>query len=127
MKDSKRKAVEAAGWSVGTADEFLGLTKDESAKVTAAVSSAFAGLHVPDGWTLEELPRQPDYALVTTPPPRRYMATVDLRLRGFRSGCSTSGRLFGEDWNKPRKKYVGRGWKQAVVDDAVAHLAEVLK
>lgn len=85
------------------------------------------GLRVPDGWGLETLARRPDYALITTPPPLRYMATVDFRLRGFRSGLSTSGLLFGEAWNKPRKKYGGRGWRQAVVDDAVAHLREVLR
>lgn len=127
MKESKRKRVEAAGWSVGTADDFLGLSKDEAKKVDAAMPPAVTGVRIPDGWTIEELPRTPDYALITTPPPTRYMATVDFRLRGFRSGYSISGRLFGEEWNKPRKKYVGRGWKQAIVDDAVAHLAEVLK
>ena len=85
-------------------------------------------LVIPEGWTLEPLPRQSDYMLLTTTPsPVRYMATVDFRLRGFRSGYSTSGRLFGEECNKPRKKYSGRGWKQAIVDDAVAHLQEVLR
>ena len=83
-------------------------------------------LQIPDGWMLEPLERLPDHALITTPPPRRYMATVDFRLRGFRSGYSTSSRFVGEEWNKRRKKYGGRGWKQALVDDAVAHLQEVL-
>lgn len=83
-------------------------------------------LRIPEGWTIEPLERRPDYALITTPSPLRYMATVDFRLRGFRSGCSTTGRLFGEEWNKKPKKYVGRGWKQVLVDDAVAHLREVL-
>jgi len=55
------------------------------------------------------------------------MATVDFRLRGFRTGYSTTGRLVGEGWNARRKKYGGRGWRQAVVDDAVAHLREVLR
>ena len=85
------------------------------------------GLRIPEGWTLETLERQPDYALLSTGAPVRYMATVDFRLRGFRSGYSTTGRLFGEEWNKPRKKYGGRGWKQTLVDDAVAHLREVLR
>jgi len=30
MKDSKRKRLEAAGWAVGSADEFLGLSPVES-------------------------------------------------------------------------------------------------
>lgn len=84
------------------------------------------GLRIPKGWTLEPLERLPDYALLSTPSPR-YMATVDFRLRGFRSGYSTSGRLFGDEWNKRRKNYGGRGWKQALVDDAVDHLREVLR
>lgn len=83
-------------------------------------------LRIPDGWTLEPLERLPDHALLSTPSPRRYMATIDFRSRGFRSGYSTTGRLVGDEWNKPRKKYGGRGWKQILVDDAVAHLREVL-
>lgn len=86
-------------------------------------------LRIPDGWTLEPLERQPDppdYVLLSTSEPVRYMATIDFRLRGFRSGYSVSGRLVGEEWNKPRKKYGGRGWRQAIVDDAIAHLREVL-
>jgi len=33
MQESKRKQLEAAGWKIGSADEFLGLTKDESAYI----------------------------------------------------------------------------------------------
>lgn len=33
MQASKRKKLEAAGWKVGSADEFLGLTPDESAYI----------------------------------------------------------------------------------------------
>ena len=84
------------------------------------------GLRIPEGWALESLERLPDYALLSTPPPLRYMATVDFRSRGIRSGYSTTGRCVGEEWNKRRKKYGGRGWRQAIVDDAVAHLQEVL-
>lgn len=85
------------------------------------------GLRIPDGWTLEPFERQPDYALLSTPSPRRYMATIDFRARGVRSGYSVSGRFVGEEWNKRRKKPSGRGWKQALVDDAIAHLQEVLR
>ena len=83
-------------------------------------------LAIPDGWTLDPLPRQPDYMLLTTPPSPSYMATIDFGKRGIRSGYSTTGRFVGEEWNKPRKKYGGQGWKQELVDDAVAHLQEVL-
>ncbi len=84
-------------------------------------------LHVPDGWSLEPLERQPDCALLSTPSPSRYMATIDFRARGIRSGYSISGRFVGEEWNKRRKKHNGRGWKQALVDEAIAHLQEVLR
>jgi hypothetical protein len=33
MKKGKRERLEAAGWRVGTAEEFLGLTKEEAAFV----------------------------------------------------------------------------------------------
>lgn len=33
MQDSKRKKLEAAGWKVGSVDEFLGLTPEESAYI----------------------------------------------------------------------------------------------
>lgn len=131
MKGDKRKKLTAAGWRVGSEDELLKLSKEESQQVTDRVPSPTPlradGLHIPVGWTLEPLPRQPDYVLLSTPAPRSYMTTVDFRLRGFRSGYSTTGRLVGDEWNKRRKKYGGRGWKQALVDDAVAHLQEVLR
>lgn len=85
-----------------------------------------AGVVLPEGWTLEMLPRQPDYALLSAPS-GRYMVTLDFRKRGFRSGYSTTGLLVGEAWNKKRKMYGGRGWRQKIVDDAVASLQEVLR
>lgn len=84
-------------------------------------------LRLPEGWTLEPLPRQPDHLLIRTPAPRLYMVTIDFRARGFRPGYSTSSRLHGDEWNKRRKKYGGRGWRQALVVDAVAHLQELLR
>jgi len=84
-------------------------------------------LCVPDGWKLEALPCWPDHVLISTPPPRQYMATIDFRARGFRTGYSVTGRFVGEEWNKRRTRPGGRGWRQMLVDDAVAHLREVLK
>jgi len=83
-------------------------------------------LRVPEGWTLEALPRDPDHVLLSTPPPGSYVVTIDFRLRGFRTGYCTTGLLVGEAWNTKRKKYGGRGWQQKIVDDAVIHLREVL-
>lgn len=93
----------------------------------ADAATSLDGLKIPDGWTLESLERLPDYALLSTPSPRRYMSTIDFKRRGIRSGYCTTGLFVGEEWNKPRRKYAGRGWKQALVDDAVAHLQEVLR
>lgn len=85
-------------------------------------------LRIPDGWTLEPLERLPDYVLLTTPSSGcRYMATIDFGARGFRAGYCTTGRFVGEEWNKRRKQYGGRGWKQTLVDDTVVHLREVLR
>ena len=55
------------------------------------------------------------------------MATIDFHARGFRTGCSISGRFVSEEWNKPRKKYLGKGWKQELTDDAVSYLREDLR
>lgn len=100
---------------------------DVAAVTVVTGESSFAGLIIPEGWTLEPLERQPDHALVSTPAPSRYSVTLDLKLRGFRGGYSTIGRLVGEEWNKKRKKYGGRGWKQQLVDDAVASLQGLLR
>lgn len=129
MKEDKRKKLVAAGWKVGSADEFLKLSEEESRQVTERVALAprADGLRIPEGWTLEPLERMPDYGLLSTILPVRYMATIDFVRRGIRSGYSVTGRFLGDERNKPRKKYVGRGWKQALVDDAVAHLQEVLR
>jgi hypothetical protein len=84
-------------------------------------------LTVPEGWTLEPMERQPDHAFLSTPAPLRYSVTIDFKLRGFRKGFSSIGMLVGEAWNQKRKKYGGRGWRQEIVDDAVAYLKESLR
>lgn len=84
-----------------------------------------SGVVVPDGWRLEGL-SMPDQVLLSDPS-GSFMTTIDFGKRGLRTGYSTTGRFIGEEWNKVRKKYGGRGWKQALVDDAVAHLRKVLK
>ena len=81
-------------------------------------------LQIPDGWKLETIVRSDDYLLLSSPPSPIYYVTIDLRARGFRNGYTTTGRFVGEEWNKKRKKYGGRGWRQALVDDAVASLKE---
>ena len=128
MRGKKRRKLEVAGWRVGSADDFLKLSESESRQVTDSMPPPVAaGLRIPDGWTLEPLERQPDYALLSTPPPGRYMATLDFGVRGIRAGYSTTSRFVGEERNKHRKKYGGRGWKQQLVADAVAHLQALLR
>lgn len=131
--DSKKRAkLEGAGWRVGSADELLELSADESRAVAEQLPAqpqlppCMLALRVPEGWTLEALPRDDDRALLSTPSPRRYMATIDFRARGIRSGYSVTGRFVGEEWNTPRKKYGGRGWRQALLDDAATYLRELL-
>jgi hypothetical protein len=88
-------------------------------------------VELPDGWTIEVLwPEQRfRFAVITSPPPGRYGATLDFEQRGFRSGFNcTSGRFEGEKITRrgfERKQYKGRGWMQAIVDDAVAHLRSI--
>ena len=40
MKDAKRRRLEAAGWKIGTADELLGLTRQESEYVELKLALA---------------------------------------------------------------------------------------
>jgi hypothetical protein len=81
-------------------------------------------LRIPDGWVLEKATGLTDVHVLTAP----YLgaATLDFRQRGFRGGAFVlSGRFVGEKATRQgpaRKKYEGRGWKQAIVDDAVAWL-----
>ena len=42
MKPEKRKRLEAAGWRVGTASEFLGLTEEEAALIELKLDLARA-------------------------------------------------------------------------------------
>lgn len=73
---------------------------------------------VPEGWTAEKL-SSIGQALIKSPD--HLMVTVDFRLRGFRSGLVTTGRMTST------KTYNGRGWKQLLVNDAVQHLVDVVK
>ena len=42
MKQEKRKKLEAAGWKVGTVEEFLGLTDEEAALIALKLDLATA-------------------------------------------------------------------------------------
>jgi len=76
---------------------------------------------LPEGFTLEQLtPRQ--WLLQS---PEMLMATIDIEHRGFRGGLVYSGSFVGDKLTRKglvRKQYKGRGWMQALVDDAVTYL-----
>jgi len=71
----------------------------------------------PVGWKRERMGNNHE---VFYAPNGQGMVTVDFAMRCFRPGISTSGRPAST------KTYVGRGWKEAICIDAVAHLSEVL-
>lgn len=86
-------------------------------------------LKIPYGWRLEPYaPPDLDVLVLVTHGPR-YATTIDFRDRCFRSGFSTSGPPVGEAWSAIGgwRRYDGRGWRQKIVDDAVAHLRGVLR
>lgn len=70
---------------------------------------------VPNGWSIEQIGHGIHSQLLVTSP-KRYMATADLRNRGFRAGHALSGRFISTTI------YAGRKWQQRLVDDAVAWL-----
>ena len=71
---------------------------------------------LPDGWTVEH---RDGYAVLRHPSAMGGYITVDWDCRGFRGGYSTAGRLTST------KTYRGRGWREALVRDAVAWLSSV--
>lgn len=87
-----------------------------------------AKLRIPAGWAIEPAADDPRQAYLSTPGPIPYMLTIDFARRGFRPGMSTSGSLHGIDLARGtrRRTYGGRGWMQAMVDDAVDHLSALL-
>jgi hypothetical protein len=71
-------------------------------------------IKLPEGWTAEELE---NWNCILIRSPERYMVTLDLKRRGFRSGLVTQGRLTSEG-----QTFRGRGWKQKLADAAVQWL-----
>ena len=117
LNDSAMEVLEGAR-------RYLNYPAGQKVKVTNAIVDGF---HIPEGWTLEALPRSTDHVLLSTPSPGSCMVTIDFKIRGFRTGYSTTSRIVGDEWNKKRKKYGGRNWKQVLVDDAVTYLQGVLR
>lgn len=76
---------------------------------------------LPEGWIWEEFRSVVGVAAIATPD-KKNAVTLDFKRRCFRAGFDSVGEPFG---GAPvnTKEYVGRGWKKALVTDAVAYLA----
>jgi hypothetical protein len=79
---------------------------------------ANAKVDLPEGWTSESV-YESRYLLLQSPSPKRYMATIDWEKRCIRLGFTTRGTTISE------KKYTGRGWKGALVQDAIECLRAI--
>ncbi len=74
---------------------------------------------VPDGWTSEPIRgRRDGDELVVIRSPDGLMVTVDFEERGYRGGMMTYGKMVKDG-------YSGRGWRKALVEDAVVWLSDV--
>jgi hypothetical protein len=86
-------------------------------------------LTVPAGWEIElrvmRVNGNPE-AIITTPAPVYYFATVDFSNRGFRAWISLTGPFMTTPDGKRGKKLSGRGWRQTLVNNAVAFLQRLL-
>jgi len=60
MKTSKRKRLEAGGWAVGNADEFLGLTPEEArlVEMKVALGDSLRRHRLRRGWTQLDLAKK---------------------------------------------------------------------
>lgn len=76
---------------------------------------------LPPGWTCERYSPGMNHYIVFSP--RRYMVTLDFDRRCLRSGLAVNGLPLAA--GREPKKYAGRGWKEALVADAVAHLRPI--
>lgn len=93
MENAKKKRLEVAGWKVGSADEFLGLTPEEAAfvEVKLALSSQLKAQRLKRGISQTQLARrlgssQSRVAKMEAADPT---VSVDLLLRGLiASGAS---------------------------------------
>jgi len=73
---------------------------------------------IPEGWTLDHVTVTRGEEAILTAPGVGYVTIVWHR-RGFRPGISTIGKLIGKG------PFRGRGWKQRLVNEAVAWLKEI--
>ena len=60
MNAARKKRLESAGWRVGTADEFLGLSEEEAkiVEMKLAVGDSLRRYRIRRGWTQQDLARR---------------------------------------------------------------------
>lgn len=103
------------------------LRTGEPPKVSIVKTTETSKSHerIPAGWTLEPATGWSEI-FVLTATDHLGCTTIDFQRRGFRGGAFViSGPFVGEKLTRrgyTRKKYGGRGWRQALVDDAVTWL-----
>lgn len=79
------------------------------------------GVRLPEGWTARRMGRSEGYAEIVAPMGHAScFVTVDFANRGFRGGGSTTGRMAST------LVYTGRGWRQRLIQDAIAWLRAVV-
>lgn len=77
-------------------------------------------LELPEGWTAEAIQWSTTHILIHAPN-QAGMVTVDLKQRVFRLGYATTGRV------DTRIIHEGRGWKKALIAEAVAALQAAMQ
>lgn len=83
------------------------------------MSEGIQNITLPLGWKAEAVPHYKDFILISAAN-NAGMVTVDLKDRVFRLGYTTRGRV------DTRTVHEGRGWKKALIADAVASLEAAL-
>lgn len=79
---------------------------------------------VPQGWVIEEFPRDPDIVVLNRPQDTGGgMVSIDFTKRVFDGGYQMP-RNFPQDVE--RKKYGGRGWKEQLARDASSWLEKAM-
>jgi len=88
-------------------------------------TNKYETLRVPAGWEIELRVHGNHEAILMTPPPS-YFVTIDFVNRGFRAGINSTGPFMTSSDGKRGTPPSGRGWRQALVDHAVAYMKRTL-
>lgn len=107
MKNHKRARLEAAGWKVGSASEFLGLTAQEAALVEMKLSLAdhLRRRRTESGWTQAQMARRlgTSQSRLAKMEAADASVSIDLYVRGLLSAGADRrelGRIIGTPFRK---------------------------